>query len=147
MRQVGLCHIRPLIRLLIRRLITGIPSSSSSCTKYGIVDHFSGMNFLRTSTGIAEMYASATTTEPSRICEISPRYIAEIEPRSCVKYDRDIADFGWRAEIARDAAEITRAAAEIARAASEIARDAAEIAPSGRRLGRHQQLVSARLAI
>ena len=65
-------------RLLIRRLITGIPSSSSSCTKYGIIDHCVGMNLLRTSTGIAEMYASATTTEPSRICEISPRYIAEM---------------------------------------------------------------------
>ena len=78
MRQVDSRHIRR----LIRRFITGIPSSSSSCTKYDIIDHCAGMNLLRTSTGIAEMYASATTTEPSRICEISPRYIAEIEPSS-----------------------------------------------------------------
>mmetsp|Transcript_4643 Transcript_4643/g.14806 ORF Transcript_4643/g.14806 Transcript_4643/m.14806 type:complete len:343 (-) Transcript_4643:80-1108(-) len=48
------------------RLMTGMPSSSSSCLKYGIVDHFSGTTRFSTSTGSAETYSSATTSVPSR---------------------------------------------------------------------------------
>merc|ERR1719163_2032196 len=47
------------------RLMTGMPSSSSSCLKYGIVDHCSGTTRFRTSTGKAETYSSATTSSPS----------------------------------------------------------------------------------
>mmetsp|Transcript_44498 Transcript_44498/g.144624 ORF Transcript_44498/g.144624 Transcript_44498/m.144624 type:complete len:320 (-) Transcript_44498:189-1148(-) len=50
------------------RLMTGMPSSSSVCRKKGIVDHFAGNIRLNTSTGSAETYSSAVTTEPSRIC-------------------------------------------------------------------------------
>ena len=55
------------------RIRTGIPSSSSHCRKYGIFCHGVGMIRLKMSTGTAETYASAVTTEPSRICEVSPR--------------------------------------------------------------------------
>mmetsp|Transcript_112106 Transcript_112106/g.317508 ORF Transcript_112106/g.317508 Transcript_112106/m.317508 type:complete len:244 (-) Transcript_112106:351-1082(-) len=49
------------------RLITGMPSSSSTWRKKGIVDHAFGSIRLKTSTGTAETYSSAVTTEPSLI--------------------------------------------------------------------------------
>ena len=45
-------------------LITGIPSSSLSCAKCGISAHGLGIIRLMTSTGMAEMYSSASMMSP-----------------------------------------------------------------------------------
>lgn len=52
---------------------SGSPSSSSVCRKKGIVDHFAGNIRLNTSTGSAETYSSAVTTEPKATeqCHVS----------------------------------------------------------------------------
>mmetsp|Transcript_24989 Transcript_24989/g.65917 ORF Transcript_24989/g.65917 Transcript_24989/m.65917 type:complete len:350 (-) Transcript_24989:121-1170(-) len=54
-------------------LITGMPSSSSSCWKNGSADHALGRKRLNTSTGIADTYSSASTTSPPR----STRWLTE----------------------------------------------------------------------
>mmetsp|Transcript_23846 Transcript_23846/g.47456 ORF Transcript_23846/g.47456 Transcript_23846/m.47456 type:complete len:294 (-) Transcript_23846:691-1572(-) len=69
------------------RLITGMPSSSSSCLKYGMCDQASGTILLKTSTGIADTNSSATTFVPSLMSRwqtrpSSPATIAETgDPR------------------------------------------------------------------
>mmetsp|Transcript_14414 Transcript_14414/g.33037 ORF Transcript_14414/g.33037 Transcript_14414/m.33037 type:complete len:324 (+) Transcript_14414:769-1740(+) len=48
-------------------LITGIPSSSRTCLKYGMFAHSLGMSRFMMSTGIALMYSSASITSPPRM--------------------------------------------------------------------------------
>mmetsp|Transcript_106386 Transcript_106386/g.297884 ORF Transcript_106386/g.297884 Transcript_106386/m.297884 type:complete len:231 (+) Transcript_106386:767-1459(+) len=49
------------------KLMTGMPSSSSNWRKYGIFCHLLGVMRFMMSTGIADMYSSATTFSPERI--------------------------------------------------------------------------------
>mmetsp|Transcript_37727 Transcript_37727/g.82060 ORF Transcript_37727/g.82060 Transcript_37727/m.82060 type:complete len:362 (-) Transcript_37727:221-1306(-) len=62
------------------RLITGMPSSSSAWRKKGMVDHALGMKRLKTSTGIALTYSSATTMSPLRMtrCLTEPSSLVAI---------------------------------------------------------------------
>ena len=66
-------------------LMTGIPSSSLSCAKCGISPHCFGIMRFMTSTGIAEMYSSASMMSPFAMakCLTEPSSLSTNSFRRC----------------------------------------------------------------